>query len=240
MDKEHATVEQANISQFEDVLAEAEPKFDPIEQAERVLDNTGFYDFSFYEFLFPTETGYQGTLSERALATLDEFQASEGVGADLAALMLDILIRVEQIVRDQVRRLRRRDWNEEQVVQYLLEDFYRFRASTLPSVLAAYQTETDEGIGPLFLEFLAELIASHLRGRLYGAYPNFYGFWSAWSGDFEREYDLWHEAVKPPTEQPPAVQTGDQTEPGQVKIDDDLSVDAAEQARQTNPNVVNP
>ena len=198
MNEENATVEQTNISQFEGVLAEAEPKFDPIEQAERVLDNTAFYDFSFYEFLFPTETGYQGTLSERALATLDEFQASEDVGADLAALMLDVLVHVEQTVRDQIRRLRRRDWDEEEVVQDLLEDFYRVRATALPDILQAYETEIFDGIGGLFLEFFAELTASYLRGRLYQAYPSFYGFWSAWSGYFDDAYDLWHKAVNPP------------------------------------------
>ncbi|MGH8655929.1 MAG: hypothetical protein ACREYE_28795 [Gammaproteobacteria bacterium] len=218
MDEENARVEQANIGQFEGVLAEAEPKFDPIEQAERVLDNTAFYDFSFYEFLFPTETGYRGGLSERALTTLDEFQASEDVGAHLAALMLDVLVRVEQSVRDQVRRLRRRDWDEEQVVQDLLEGFYGFRASTLPTIVAAYQTEIDEGIGPLFLEFLAELIAAYLRSRLYQAYPSFYGFWSAWSRYFDDAYDLWHEAVNPPpVTQSSTDETGDQagsSEPG--------------------------
>jgi hypothetical protein len=213
MDEENAPVGQTNIGQFEGVLAEAEPQFDPIEQAERVLDNTAFYDFSFYEFLFPTETGYRGSLSERALSTLDEFQAREDVGADLSALMLDALVQIEQTVRDQVKRLKRRDWGEEDVVQDLLEDFYRFRASTLPGVLAAYQTEADEGIGPLFLEFLADLVAAFLRGRLYQAYPNFYGFWSAWSGYFDQEYALWHEAVNPPpvTEQPSTGQTGGQT-----------------------------
>jgi len=214
MDNENATVEQTNISQFEGVLAEAEPKFDPIEQAERVLDNTAFYDFSFYEFLFPTETGYQGRLSERALTTLDEFQASEDVGADLAALMLDVLVRVEQTVRDQVKRFKRRDWDEEDVVQDLLEDFYRIRATALLDILQAYKTEIVAGIGGLFLEFLAELIASYLRGRLYQAYPSFYGFWSAWPGHFGQEYNLWHEAVNPPPAtkpEPPAVQTGGQT-----------------------------
>jgi hypothetical protein len=211
MDEGNATVEQANIGQFEDVLAEAEPKFDPIEQSERVLDNTAFYDFSFYEFLFPTETGYQGSLSERALATLDDFQ-TEG-GADLASLMLDLLVQVEQVIRNQIRRLKRRDWAEEQVIQDLLEDFYRFRASTLPGVLDAYQTEIGEGIGGLFLEFFDELIASYLRSRIYQAYPSFYNSWSAWSAYFEPEYALWHEAVQPPAipDQPSATPTGGQT-----------------------------
>jgi len=209
MSEVNTAVEQTDLRQFERVLSEAEPKFDPIEHAEHVLDNTAFYDFSFYEFLFPTETGYRGWLSEQALATLDEFQASEDVGAELAVLLLDVLVRAEQTVRDQVRRLRRRDWNEEQVAQDLLSDFYLFRASTLPGVLDAYQTEIDEGIGPLFLEFLAELIAAFLRGRLYQAYPNFYGFWSAWSGYLDHEYALWRAAVNPPpvTEQPPTEQT---------------------------------
>jgi len=215
MDKENAAVEQTNISQFEGVLAEAEPKFDPIEQAERVLDNTAFYDFSFYEFLFPTESSYRGGLSERALSTLDEFQASEDVGADLAALLLDVLVRVEETVRDQIRRLRRRDWDEEDVVQDLLEDFYRIRATALPDILRAYRTEVFGGIGGLFLEFLAELIASYLRGSLYQAYPSFYGFWSAWSGYFDDAYDQWHEAVNPPPtpvpDEPSTTPTGGQT-----------------------------
>ena len=195
--------DEANLDQFEAVLAEAAPRFDPLAQADRVLDNTAFYDFSFYEFLFPTETGYQGGLSEQALATLDDFQV-EG-GAQLASLMLEVLVRVEQVVRYEVRRLRRRDWAEGEVIQDLLEDFYLFRSSTLPGVLAAYETEIDDGLGGLFLEFLAEAIASYLRSHIYQAYPNFYAFWSTWSIYFEREYDLWHEAVQHPVEVSPTT-----------------------------------
>ena len=227
--------DEANLDQFEAVLAEAAPRFDPLAQADRVLDNTAFYDFSFYEFLFPTETGYQGGLSEQALATLDDFQV-EG-GAQLASLMLEVLVRVEQVVRYEVRRLRRRDWAEGEVIQDLLEDFYLFRSSTLPGVLAAYETEIDDGLGGLFLEFLAEAIASYLRSHIYQAYPNFYAFWSTWSIYFEREYDLWHEAVQPPVEVSPTTPAREPLPSGPGTIDDDPSVEAAERAREKNPDI---
>src|SRR5262245_20446711 len=115
-------VAPTNIRAFEDVLSVVSPEFHPVDQASRSLDNTAFYDFSFYEFLFPTETGgYRGYLSDQALTTLDDFQVL--VGVDLAVLMLDVLSHVEHVVREQVKRLKRRDWDEQQVVHDLLEDF---------------------------------------------------------------------------------------------------------------------
>src|SRR5262245_61037916 len=125
MAESNSTANQMDIGAFTSVLAEVAPKADPTEQAERVLDNTAVYDFSFYEFLFPTETGYRGALSERALATLDDFQAAGG--ADFAAQMLDILTSIEHAVGNEVRRVKRRDWDEPQIVQDLLDDFYRIR-----------------------------------------------------------------------------------------------------------------
>lgn len=205
------------IGQFEDLLAEAVPDFEPIKKSARVLESTGFYDFSYFEFLFPTETGYRGSLSELALATLDDFQTE--TGADLALLMLDVLVQIEEVVRQQVGRLRRRDWAEDQVTHDLLADFYRLRASTLPDVLDAYPTQVDAGLGPLFLDFLAELSTSYVTARLYSHYPSFYGFWSAWPAFFSQHYEKWEEAVRPPP-QPPAEGPADtdgqdqQTGPG--------------------------
>lgn len=187
--------EPVNIRPYEDVLSVVDPDFHPLDQANRTLDQPAFYDFSFYEQLFPTELGgYRGSLSERALATLDDLQAT--VGADLAALLLDILVHVERTVRANVRILKRGDWDEQQVVLDLLDDFYRLRAAVLPDMLQAYQAEIWAGIGRHFLEdFLDREIASYLRGRIYQAWPSFYGFWSAWPGHFSQAYGWWHTEV---------------------------------------------
>jgi hypothetical protein len=239
VDDTNSGVKQTNLDQFENLIAEAEPKFDPLEQAERILDNAAFYDFSFYEFLFHTETGYQGFLSEQALATLDDFQAMEDVGAELAIPMLEVLVQVEQVVRYQIRRLKRRDWSDEEVVHDLLEDFYRLRASTLPGVLAAYQAESETGIGELFMEFLAELIGRYLRSRLYQTYPSFYGFWIAWAVFFNREFSLWDESVNPPPEPEQTPTAPTRRPPGQTgTITDDKAHAESERAQEDNPRVV--
>jgi hypothetical protein len=153
--------------------------------------------------------------------------------------MMDVLVQVEQVVRYQIRRLKRRDWSEAEVVGDLLEDFYRLRASTLPGVLAAYQAEIEAGIGELFLEFLAELIGRYLRSRLYQAYPSFYGFWITWPVYFNREFSLWVEAVNPPPEpeQPPTAPP--RRQPGQVgPITDDKAHAESEREQEENPRVV--
>ena len=166
-----------------------------------MLEDTAFFDFPFYEFLLPTVTGFQGSLSERALATVDDFQAE--TGAAEAALMLEVLATVERSVLAVVRLVRRRDWDDDRVVYDVLDDFYRLRAVTVPDIVIAYQEAREVAIGPLFLEFLAELAASYVRDRIYQAYPHFYAFWAAWPTWFATEHDLWHEAVQPPRTPPP-------------------------------------
>jgi hypothetical protein len=203
----------ADIGPFASRLGEVESQIDPIERASRVLEDTAFFDFPFYEFLLPTVTGFQGSLSERALATVDDFQAE--TGAAEAALMLEVLATVERSMLTVVRLVRRRAWDDDRVVYDLLDDFYRLRAVTVPDIVIAYQEEREVAIGPLFLEVLAELAASYVRDRIYQAYPHFYAFWAAWPPWFATEYDLWHEAVQPPQTPPLPPQS---TEPPQ---DDD-------------------
>ena len=127
--------------------------------------------------------------------------------------MLEVLATVEQSVLAVVRLVRRRDWDDDRVVDELLDDFYRLRAVTVPDIVIAYQEEREDAIGPLYLEFLAELAASYVRDHIYQAYPNFYAFWAAWPSWFATEYDLWHEAVQPPQTPPPPPPS---TEPPQV------------------------
>jgi hypothetical protein len=202
--------DRAEIGPFETKLAEVDPNLDPIEREHRVLESTAFFDFSFYEFLFPTEVGYQGSLSERALATVDDFQAE--VGAELAALLLDVLGHVERTIRARIKRLRRRDWDEERVVDDLIDDLYRLRADVFPDVVEDYQSELQAGIGGLFLQFLAELLDSYLTDRLFQAYPAFYAFWSGWPPFYTTEYPAWHLAVQPPPPPPPPTEPPDDSQ----------------------------
>jgi hypothetical protein len=187
-----SAIQPVDLGRFESVLADVEPASRAAERADRPIENTAFYDFSFYEFLFPTETGgYRGVLSDMALATLDDFQTR--VGAELASLLLDVLARMECEVRENVKRLKRADWNEDQVTLDLLGDLYRQRDVILPDVLQVYYAEMLSGIGRQFLDFLADRAAAYLRARLYQWYPSFYGFWSGWPAYFAPEYDVWHQ-----------------------------------------------
>jgi hypothetical protein len=196
METANLEVRQVNINQFEDVLSVVKPDFSPMDQSDRTLDNPAFYDFSFYEFLFPTETGgYLGTLSEKALATLDSVQAIilpelAAGGWDPTSLLLDILIRVEQTVRETIRQMKRRDWDEQQVIQDILDEFYRLRDRVLPEILQAYAHYYN--IGRHFFDFLERKITVYLRTYLYTHwYPEFRGLWDLWPLDFHNSYDQW-------------------------------------------------
>jgi hypothetical protein len=192
-----SAIQPVDLGRFESVLADVEPASRATERADRPIENTAFYDFSFYEFLFPTETGgYRGVLSDMALATLDDFQTR--VGAELASLLLDVLARMELVVRENVKRLKRADWDEDQVALDLLGDLYRLRDPILPDVLQAYYAEMLSGIGRHFLDFLADRVAAYLRARIYPWYPSFYGFWSGWPAHFTSQYGAWHTDANAP------------------------------------------
>jgi hypothetical protein len=182
-----------DIRQFEDALAPVAPSLGPVPRADRTLDAPAFYDFSFYEFLFPPELGgYRGRLSGHALATVDDMQ--QQAGPELAALLIEMLISFEQATWQTVRRVRRGDWDLDQVMADLLGELYRTRAAVLPEALQAYADESRYGIGPNFLDTLERWwISDYVRSRIWQAYPAFAGFWLAWPPHFRQVYADWRD-----------------------------------------------
>src|SRR5262249_12697598 len=58
MPNSDADINSASVDAFTQCLSQVKLESDAIERATRPLDNVAFYDFAFYEYLLPTETGY--------------------------------------------------------------------------------------------------------------------------------------------------------------------------------------
>ncbi len=88
-----------DIRPFEEELKAVNPYPEPPPSGRR-LDDVSFHDFAFYEYLFPTETGFGGKieLSGYALAYLDRLQ-SQGVEQQYLDYIAGYLLTLEKAIR---------------------------------------------------------------------------------------------------------------------------------------------
>ncbi|MDX1417957.1 MAG: hypothetical protein R3293_27395, partial [Candidatus Promineifilaceae bacterium] len=92
---------QANIGAFESELRQ-QPDHEPLELSQRVLDNVAFHDFAFYDYLIPTEKGYnvKPGLSAAGINYMRQLEAA--VPAEQLDILASFLVQLEESLRQAV------------------------------------------------------------------------------------------------------------------------------------------
>lgn len=103
-----------DIGEFESELKRVNPKFDnallPVPPYNRPLDNVAFHDFAFYEYLLPTEQGYQVAsnflLSDQGLNYIRQLEQGGGFLPSAIQWVLDQMIDIESALTQAVLQSR--------------------------------------------------------------------------------------------------------------------------------------